>query len=68
MILMYCGDLGASTKRNNEGFAKLVMLESYYSFTDKYIDRSDFALLEMASDSRYLLFQEIILKSFAPLV
>ena len=31
--------------------AKLRMLQFYYDFIDKYIDRSDFELLEMDTDS-----------------
>jgi hypothetical protein len=31
--------------------AKLRMLDFYYNFIDKYIDRSDFELLEMDTDS-----------------
>ena len=34
--------------------AKLRMLDFYYNFIDKYIDRSDFELLEMDTDSNYL--------------
>jgi hypothetical protein len=39
-------------------FAKLRMLELYYDFIDKYIDRSDFELLEMDTDSNYFAFSE----------
>ncbi len=38
--------------------AKLRMLEFYYNFIDKYIDRSDFELLEMDTDSNYFAFSE----------
>ena len=38
--------------------AKLRMLQFYYNFIDKYIDRSDFELLEMDSDSNYFAFSE----------
>ena len=38
--------------------AKLRMLEFYYDFIDKYIDRSDFELLEMDTDSNYFAFSE----------
>ena len=31
--------------------AKLKMLDFYYNFIDKYIDRTDFELLEMDTDS-----------------
>ena len=34
--------------------AKLRMLDFYYNFIDKYIDRSDFELLEIDTDSNYL--------------
>ena len=34
--------------------AKLRMLEFYYDFLDKYIDRSDFELCYMDTDSFYL--------------
>jgi len=36
--------------------AKLRMLEFYYDFIDKYIDRSDFELIEMDTDSNYFAF------------
>jgi hypothetical protein len=36
--------------------AKLRMLDFYYNFIDKYIDRSDFALTEMDTDSNYFAF------------
>jgi len=36
--------------------AKLRMLKFYYDFIDKYIDRSDFELLEMDTDSNYFAF------------
>ena len=38
--------------------AKLRMLQFYYNFIDKYIDRSDFELLEMDTDSNYFAFSE----------
>jgi hypothetical protein len=38
--------------------AKLRMLEFYYDFIDKYIDRSDFELLEMDTDSKYFAFMK----------
>ena len=38
--------------------AKLKMLEFYYDFIDKYIDRSDFELTEMDTDSNYFAFSE----------
>ena len=38
--------------------AKLRMLQFYYNFFDKYIDRSDFELLEMDTDSNYFEFSE----------
>jgi hypothetical protein len=38
--------------------AKLRMLDFYYNFIDKYIDRSDFELLEMDTDSNYFAFSE----------
>jgi hypothetical protein len=38
--------------------AKLRMLDFYYNFIDKYIDRSDFKLLEMDTDSNYFAFSE----------
>ena len=34
--------------------AKLRMLEFYYDFLDKYIDRRDFELIYMDTDSNYL--------------
>jgi hypothetical protein len=36
--------------------AKLRMLEFYYDFIDKYIDRSDFEYIEMDTDSAYIAF------------
>ncbi len=38
--------------------AKLHMLDFYYKFIDKYIDRSDIELLEIDTDSNYLAFSE----------
>ena len=38
--------------------AKLRMLEFYFDFIDKYIDRSDFELVEMDTDSNYFAFSE----------
>ena len=38
--------------------AKLRMLDFYYNFIDKYIDRADFELLEMDTDSNYFAFSE----------
>ena len=38
--------------------AKLRMLEFDYDFIDKYIDRSDFELVEMDTDSNYFAFSE----------
>ena len=38
--------------------AKLRMLQFYYNFIDKYIDRSDLELLEMDTDSNYFAFSE----------
>jgi len=38
--------------------AKLRMLEFYYDFIDKYIDRSDFEMVEMDTDSNYFAFSE----------
>ena len=35
-------------------YAKLRMLEFYYDFLDKYIDRKDFQMLEMDTDSLYM--------------
>ena len=35
-------------------YAKLRMLEFYYDFIDRYIDRSDFELIEMDTDSLYM--------------
>ncbi len=32
------------------------MLDFYYNFIDKYIDRSDFEFLEMDTDSNYFAF------------
>jgi hypothetical protein len=34
------------------------MLEFYYDFIDKYINRCDFELLEMDTDSNYFAFSE----------
>ena len=34
--------------------AKLRMLEFYYDFLDKYIDRRDFELIQMDTDSMYM--------------
>jgi hypothetical protein len=36
--------------------AKLRMLEFYYNFIDKYIDRSDFEMCQMDTDSNYFAF------------
>jgi hypothetical protein len=36
--------------------AKLRMLEFYYDFIDKYIDRSDFVYCQMDTDSAYIAF------------
>jgi hypothetical protein len=36
--------------------AKLRMLDVYCNFIDKYIDRSDFELIEMDTDSNYFSF------------
>ena len=38
--------------------AKLRMLEFYFDFIDKYVDRSDFCLIEMDTDSNYFAFSE----------
>jgi hypothetical protein len=38
--------------------AKLRMLDFYYNFIDKNIDRSDFELLEMDTDNNYFAFSE----------
>ena len=38
--------------------AKLRMLQFYYDFIDKYIEREDFELLEMDTDSNYFAFSE----------
>jgi hypothetical protein len=38
--------------------AKLRMLEFYCDFIDKHIDRNDFELLEMDTDSNYFAFSE----------
>jgi hypothetical protein len=35
-------------------YAKLRMLQFYYVFLDKYIDRSDFEFCEMDTDSAYI--------------
>ena len=34
--------------------AKLRMLEFYYDFLDKYVDRKDFELIQMDTDSMYM--------------
>ncbi len=34
------------------------MLQFYYNFIDEYIDRSDFQLTEMDTDSNYFAFSE----------
>ena len=34
--------------------AKMRMLEFYYDFLDKYFDRSDFELIQMDTDSNYI--------------
>ena len=36
--------------------AKLRMLEFFYDFVDKYIDRSDYMILQMDTDSNYFVF------------
>jgi hypothetical protein len=38
--------------------AKLRMLQFYYDFIDKYINREDFELLEMDTNSNYFTFSE----------
>ncbi len=38
--------------------AKLRMLEFYYQFIDKNIDRSDFQMVKMDTDSNYFAFSE----------
>jgi hypothetical protein len=38
--------------------AKFRMLQFYYDFIDKYIDRSDFELTEMDTESNYFAFSE----------
>ena len=38
--------------------AKLRMLEFYYDFIDKYINREDYQLIEMDTDSNYFAFSE----------
>jgi hypothetical protein len=38
--------------------AKSRMLQFYYDFIDKYIDRSDFELCQMDTDSNYIAFSE----------
>ncbi len=35
-------------------YAKLRMLEFYYDFVDRYVDRSDFEYIEMDTDSAYM--------------
>ena len=35
-------------------YAKLRMLPFYYDFLDKYLDRSDFQMCEMDTDSAYI--------------
>ena len=35
-------------------YAKLRMLQFYYDFLDKYLDRSDFQMCEMDTDSAYI--------------
>ena len=35
-------------------FAKLRMLEFYFDFMDKYLDRSDFQYCKMDTDSAYI--------------
>jgi len=34
--------------------AKLRMLEFYYNFLDRYLDRRDFELIQMDIDSKYI--------------
>ena len=38
--------------------AKLRMLEFFYDFIDKFIDRSDYQIIEMDTDSNYFAFSE----------
>ena len=38
--------------------AKLRMLEFFYDFIDKFIDRSDYEMIEMDTDSNYFAFSE----------
>ncbi len=38
--------------------AKLRMPQFYYQFIDKYIDRSDFELFKMDTDSNYFAFSQ----------
>ena len=35
-------------------YAKLRMLQFYYDFLDKYLDRADFQMCEMDTDSAYI--------------
>ena len=35
-------------------YAKLRMLQFYYDFLDKYLDRSDFQMCEKDTDSAYI--------------
>ena len=39
-------------------YAKLRMLQFYYDFLDKYLDRSDFQMCEMDTDSAYIAISE----------
>ena len=38
--------------------AKLRMLQFYYDCIDKYVDRSDYQILQMDTDSNYFAFSE----------
>ncbi|MFM7981300.1 MAG: hypothetical protein ACKPKO_18490, partial [Candidatus Fonsibacter sp.] len=38
--------------------AKLRMLEFFYDFIDKFIDRSDYEMIEMDTDSNYFAFSD----------
>ncbi len=47
--------------------AELQVLDFYFSFIDKYIDRTVFELLEMDTDSNFLHSQKIALKRLSNL-
>ena len=46
-------------------YAKLRMLQFYFDFMDKYLDRSDFQYCEMDTDSAYVAIARAIARKFS---